>query len=378
MHMKRIFTFLLISVFTLSISAQNNCQTPMNDFQFNRWFNQLSQMSNSQVKLNRTKIYNQNNCFSAEQIKKIASTFGDDESRLAYTENAYYSCVNPQDYFQVLDAFNSFSSAFKLYDFIVANREGNQQNTNQPQRLNFPNYDYPTYSARPLNSTCARPMNDNAFQTISLQVYQHQAPIKKYVVALQSLEGQCYDVAQVMKIASLLDNDNHKMDFLQKAFHHVHDGVNLGYARQVFSAESYKVGFDEFIKEKNLPLYGSTSTNNNNNSDDDDDSANQNNDRACAITENNFLILLSMVENESSDRMRLNILKSKFAGKDCFSLEQIKKLSEKLLSQSYRLDFVKLAYESCYEQSQYFQLTSVFLSQSYKNDLLKFIEEENK
>jgi hypothetical protein len=377
--MKRYFTILLVAFFALTTQAQNNCQTPMNDFQFNRWFNQLSQMSNSQVKLNRTKIYNQNNCFSAEQIKKIASTFGDDESRLAYAENAYYSCVNPQDYFQVLDAFNSFSSAFKLYDFMVANREGNQQNNNQPQRLNFPNYDYPTYSSRPMNSTCVRPMNENAFQTISLQVYQHQAPIKKYVVALQSLEGQCYDVTQVMKIASLLDNDNHKMDYLQKAFHHLHDGVNLGYARQVFAADAYKNGFDEFIKEKNLPLYGSNISDTNSNSDDDNnDNANQNNDRTCAITENNFLILLSMIENESSDNMRLNILKSKFAGKDCFSVDQIKQLAGKLRSQSYRLDFVEIAYDSCFEKSQYFQLTTAFQSQSYKNDVLKFIEEQKK
>lgn len=379
--MKNVYSILFVLILSFGAQAQQKCSTAMNDFQFNRWYSQLSNIGNEQVKLNRTKIYNQSNCFSAEQIKKVATTFTTDDARLAYAENAYYSCVNREDYFEVLDAFTSFSSAFRLYDFMVANREGNNQNTTQEPAIDFPNLDYPRLTSNQSNTACTNPLSQSGFTTIALQVFQHQAPIKKYVVALQSLRGQCYTVEQAMKIATLLDNDNHKMDYLQKAYHHIYNRKDLGYGRQVFRMGSYKTGFDEFIKEKNLEVYGSNSDDQNDddtNQDDQNQNSNNSSNNDCAVNENNFLILLSMVENEPSDRTRLQILKSRMANDDCYTLDQIRKLMKKLVSESLRMDFVKIAFDSCSQQNQYFQLTSEFISRSRKNELLKFIEEENK
>lgn len=58
------------------------------------------------------------NCVSVAQIKQIMGAFSFEDSRLSFAKYAYSRCVDPQNYFQVNDAFEFDSSVEELDEHI--------------------------------------------------------------------------------------------------------------------------------------------------------------------------------------------------------------------------------------------------------------------
>lgn len=58
------------------------------------------------------------NCMSVNQIKGIMNVLGWEDNRLDFAKFAYARCVDPQNYFQVNDAFDFDSSVDELDDYI--------------------------------------------------------------------------------------------------------------------------------------------------------------------------------------------------------------------------------------------------------------------
>lgn len=68
----------------------------------------------------RQGLYNNN--FDTYQIKEILSLLEYEESRLEFAKDAYFKCVDKQNYFRINDMFKFSSSVHELENFIYARR----------------------------------------------------------------------------------------------------------------------------------------------------------------------------------------------------------------------------------------------------------------
>ncbi|HTI99476.1 MAG TPA: DUF4476 domain-containing protein [Dongiaceae bacterium] len=63
------------------------------------------------------------NHFTSQQVKAIALTLGDDAARVDFAAAAYSVTVDPENFYDVYDAFTKFSQVMRLHDRIEAFRQ---------------------------------------------------------------------------------------------------------------------------------------------------------------------------------------------------------------------------------------------------------------
>lgn len=63
-----------------------------------------------------------NNYFDTYQIKEVLSLLEYEESRLEFAKDAYYNCVDKQNYYRINDMFRFSSSIHQLEEYIYARR----------------------------------------------------------------------------------------------------------------------------------------------------------------------------------------------------------------------------------------------------------------
>lgn len=68
----------------------------------------------------RQGLYNNN--FDTYQIKEILSLLDYEDSRLEFAKDAYFNCIDKQNYFRINDMFKFSSSVHELENFIYARR----------------------------------------------------------------------------------------------------------------------------------------------------------------------------------------------------------------------------------------------------------------
>ncbi|HYG35611.1 MAG TPA: DUF4476 domain-containing protein, partial [Clostridia bacterium] len=69
-------------------------------------------------KLRRAKDISSRHWLSSLQVKEIALRLPDDTARLEFATAAYYRTVDPENFYEVYDAFTSFSKVMRLHDRI--------------------------------------------------------------------------------------------------------------------------------------------------------------------------------------------------------------------------------------------------------------------
>jgi hypothetical protein len=73
-------------------------------------------------KLRRAQDWVRGSLFSSLQVKAIAERFRDENARLQFAIAAYPRTVDPENYYEVYDAFYSFSKVMRLHDAIKGTR----------------------------------------------------------------------------------------------------------------------------------------------------------------------------------------------------------------------------------------------------------------
>lgn len=87
---------------------------PMDEGNFGSLIGTINKKSWDEEKIAIAKQSTQTNCFTSNQIKRIMNTFGWEETKLEYAQFAYRYCFDPNNYFQVNDAFEWSDSVDKL------------------------------------------------------------------------------------------------------------------------------------------------------------------------------------------------------------------------------------------------------------------------
>lgn len=91
---------------------------PMSSSSYSALLNSVNSKSFGDDKLAVAKQATRSNCLSVNQIIGVMNTFDFEDNRMEFAKHAYNSCSDPQNYFQVNDAFEFESSIEELDEYI--------------------------------------------------------------------------------------------------------------------------------------------------------------------------------------------------------------------------------------------------------------------
>ncbi|MCB9225658.1 MAG: DUF4476 domain-containing protein [Chitinophagales bacterium] len=99
------------------VVAEDVCY-PMSETNFNNLVNSINAKSFEDSKLTLAKQATTANCLKASQIKRLLNLFTFEDNKLELAKHAYLYCYDPQNYYQVNDAFTYESSIDELDNYI--------------------------------------------------------------------------------------------------------------------------------------------------------------------------------------------------------------------------------------------------------------------
>lgn len=346
-------------LFCTIASTQNNCKQQLNQLQFNQQYTLLSSNNNEIVKLNLAKNLAQQYCLSSLQVKEIAGTFLNEEYRLDFAITAFQNVLDKNNFYIVYNAFNYFSTVFQLHDFTLATNKQNK--TVQPEQLQimFPPLTYPSFQHYNGKTGCENPINEKQFYEIASQVLFQQTLVAQLAVATNLSVTSCLATSHIMKIATIIQNENYRLQYIKSVYATAFDLGNFGAASQVFTSPENQNNFQLFLQSiQNIP----------------EENPNAPKINSCLVNHNDFLQIIEAVKKETFNNTRLNTAKTIVSSKKCFTAAQLKELAAAIDYESSKLDFAKYAYSFCTDKENYFIINDVFNFSSSKTDLMNFIQ----
>lgn len=334
------------------------CTTPIGSTQFQTLYNNVLYASTYAAKyMNAMSIVN-NNCVSAQQVKQLAILLMNDVDKLEFSKTAYRNTVDKDNFYDVYDAFSYFSTVFKLHDYVLLQRNAitNTQIVTNPIAT-YPVYNYPDYNSYLGITGCSYPIDEASFlNTYTAYRNGRMADNSKVIAIKDIISTTCLSTSQVMKLASIVNDESMRLDILKHGHLRVYDRANYKMAGQLLTINSYKFDFENMINGISSTTTTTTITN------------------VCTVSTTEMDDIQKTLKNISFDNTKLSTAKTIVAAKKCFTVSQIVTIANLFSFDDSKLDFVKYAYDFCSDKSNYYKATEAFYYDSYKNDLLKYIE----
>jgi hypothetical protein len=98
-------------------------RTPLNEKSLADKVRDLKQPGNPAEKLRRAQQWVVASYFTSQQVKQIAGCLGDDQSRLDFATSAFPRTIDPENFYEVYDAFATFSKMMRLHDRVAQMRQ---------------------------------------------------------------------------------------------------------------------------------------------------------------------------------------------------------------------------------------------------------------
>lgn len=345
-----------ITIFNYKIQAQD-CVNVVNTIDFQKLYNFISNKSSDQLKLDAATTYLNNKCYNSQQIKQICALFLTDEYRYQYASAAYQFCNDKQNYFSVLDAFSSFSYAFKMYNEFSSQMV--VTNTPPPPPplpvVTFGNYTYPSSVGYSGLVACNLPLAENDFMNLVQAFAAYTTDAQIHDAAYQFMLTQCLSMAQQMMLASLMSLELNRLNFMKEAFVHCYDMENYSFASQLFSSQAYKVDWSSYCQNQIVLLTPPPPT------------------PSCVITDNDLTQYKQAINHENFSDTKLKVLKQIMSSHPCFTVLQAKELVALLSFDGDKLDAAKYAWDYTTDHQNYYLMNDVFSFSSSQEDLIDYV-----
>ena len=184
-----------------------------------------------------------NNCVSAYQAKTIASMFLNEANRLDFAQYAFDKCIDPENYYALLDCFSSFSSAFILYDYM-SHRSGFME----PVRVMDPVVsEIP--SQVPVQMQCVVTPVD--LEMIKNIIKNESFEGNKESTAKNAIASKaCFSTQQIIEILKLFTYENTKVALAKYCFDYCIDVPNYYQVSTIFTYSTSKTDFNAFLAAK--------------------------------------------------------------------------------------------------------------------------------
>lgn len=354
----RSILIILITGIALGSYAQDNrnCVTPVSNFIYQQQFGSISSKKDEMQMLNQAKRFARENCLSTEQVKKIAELFQNDFNRLAFVQSAYDNTTDKDNFYEIYNSFTFFSNVFRLHDYVMERRGNTKPVVDIPPTsvMSFPNFEYPDYRKYFGKIGCKNIINDQEFINLAEKVFKENSEDRKLNTALGISAYNCLQVAQVMKIASLLQNESSRLDFLKKSYQKVFDPDNYKFAAQVFTSDNFKNEFNTFIGGGAVTVITTNPP--------------------CEINTQDFAAIKNQISKQSFTNTKLNLAKQLIQDKKCYKTAQIIELIALFPYSDSKMEIAKFAYDYTTDKDNYTKIADSFSFSRDKDDFLKFLQ----
>lgn len=353
---------LLLTVFTFS-HAQD-CSNPMSQPNFQAGFNLIASQITNQKKLDRSLELVGKNCLMSSQVKNMAVLFSEDSYRFEFCRAAYLATFDRVNFFEVYDAFTSFSYAIRLYDFTrnptqelrpIADKVSEQPIT--PIKPKFAEIVYPSPFKYLGKKGCDGPVvNETNFNTLALQVASQPTDESKHVAIETSLEEGCYSLAHVMKLTSLIASEKLRFRTLTQAFARAYDQDHYMSARALFTSVELQ---NQWVSSAQFALAPPETT-----------------PTVCVVEETDMKAVLKSLQAKSFPSEKLDLLGAIKKDK-CFNVAQLKTISKEFAFDKDKIEALKMLYAGCPDKANYFKLVDELDFPYMRDDLTAFIKKES-
>lgn len=364
--MKAKYLFVFFIFLSINIDAQN-CQAPISSIVFQQELNELSSVRHDQYRLAKASEFSRHNCLLTYQVKQIAELFNDDVTRLSFVQDAYANIFDKENFYDVYDVFAYFSSVMRLHDFVNGNTQYTERQQERNRRFpesdyNFPKYNYPSYQQYSKQTRCDHPVSDDVFYKLLRGILNQPNDEVKLAMAIQLAEGNCLTVEQIMKMGSLIQKEQKRLDYLKQAYSYTYDIDNYQYSDQLLTDKVYHEEFNNYLRSRQNDY---VRRNENHNV--------HHHVSECAVSQEELTDILASLEQQTFNNTRLTLAKQIVNAKQCFAALQIKQILEVFTFENSKLEMAKYCYAYCIDKDNYYKINDCFTFSSSVSELDEYI-----
>jgi len=356
----RAILLVLFSCLTINASVYaQNCHHPVDTRTFDRLLQDVRAQRGERFKLRTAIRISQTRCLTSMQVKYMAQAFNQDEFKLRYGTIAYNTVYDPENFYDVYDAFHTFSMAFRLHDIVHGLIVAPPDDPGDlPVTISFPDLNYPSpvdYSG-PVG--CTQLIDNQRFLNIAYRAVEFPTDDEKLNYLANKSQADCFTMAQAMKFATLFENEIGQLAFMKAVLPNLFDMGNYEFATPLFASPYHQ---DDWIAYAQVILAGPPG------------SGGGEVIITCEPTPEQMQQILASFDKKHFSRDKLDL--ARLLVKDyCFTVAQILAILEHFKIGFDQLDFLKIMYYNCVDKHNYYQLVDTLTFSSDKQELTQFIE----
>lgn len=358
--MRYLSTVLLFILSTASFGQ--DCSNPVSGVLFQQRFNLIAQQNEDQLKLIVAKDFVNKYCLTSSQVKTIALLFKEDANRLTFCMEASGHVLDKVNFYDVYDAFNSFSNAFRLHDYVNNEHKPVEEKPhvpvpNKPKVITFPAIAYPSYVNYKGQKGCDGPvMSGSKFNSIAQNVNIQPTDESKMLAIYNSFDdNNCFSFALAMKLVSLVENEALRLKALEKVFLNVYDLENYSAGTGLFSTYKYQQTWTAFAAQALKPAEPEKPA-----------------APSCAVSNEDFGSIMNSLRREHFSRDKMAIMNGLVKDR-CFNIDQIRIMMKEFISGKDALEVAKMCWWRCTEQKNYHEIVDALTFSMDKAELRNFI-----
>jgi len=365
--MKMRFLTLIFSSLTLIAVAQN-CTVPMSSVAFQQGLTRRKSAGN-ELGMSQAAAALANQCLSSDQVKAVVMALPSDQSRYDFALLAYPKTVDKVNFYDVYDGFAYFSTVFRLHDATATigqpvpqpstpKIEIKQPNIviETPKKRNWPALSYPSIDNYLGNTGCSEPMPEPNFDQITKDLPATMVEEQAQELCRNLLnKNQCLSTAQIMKLATLMNSQTNRLNFLKDAYNVVYDQDNFGRCGDVLALANLKKEFSVFVNGRPNPNTVTPAA------------------PVCTVSVAEQKEVVDALSKISFSNPKVTLAKQVIASKKCFTTNQIMEILNLFVYEQDKLNMAKYAYAFCIDKGNYFKVNGLFSYSSSKEDLSKFV-----
>ena len=238
-HTHHAQTWLAVSLlwaFTLSTHAQETSERSptLPERQFRESLRRLERLPNPAEQAREADALLRDRWLSSQQVKVVARTITQEDARFSFALNAYPRTVDPENFYEVYDAFTNFSKVFRLHDQI-------QRQQRQP---------YPPHAPPPA-PVVQQPITDEAFADLIKALRAEVMDDTRKALARQMLSGRPRFLSrQIRDLVKLFTFDDTRLEIAKYAYDAVLDSENYYLVNQAFTFNDRKEDLARYIESR--------------------------------------------------------------------------------------------------------------------------------
>lgn len=346
--------FCLACLFSTPGKAQSSsrCGQAIDNAVFKQHLNNINRQENPARKLEVAKQVAREQCLSSAQVKLITKGLGSEYHKLEFAQEAYHNTFDPSNFYEVYDAFSSFSVVFRLHDWILAGASPNTTGVPaSPTLVTFPKYPYPNALGYKGAKGCPVALSDGDFHTMVATIAALEGDALRQKEANRVCAAHCLSTAQIMKLASLLQLETNRLSFSKSSYSRAFDLENYPAMIEVFSHQPNQENLKVFIQQHSVRPEATP----------------------CGVNQQDFAAVKNTIAKQEFNHSRIAVAKQVIESKKCFQSIQVLQLVQLMDFENAKLEIAKFAYAYTVDPENFLTVLEAFTFDNSKRDLTDFV-----